>query len=157
MAASDVTGDAPKPPSLFWEEMRRAYRELRGSKSSPAQGAAAVALGLFIGSIPIYGAHTPLVLALCLSLRLDGFVAWIAANVPSNPVSSFVLIPVEIQVGALLLDGELFPMHDLEAAVDTGFVGFFGYALAGSPLVAATLAAVGAAVTFGGMRLKRHF
>lgn len=157
MAASDVSDDAPKPPSLLWEEMRRAYRELRGSKSSPARGAAAVALGLFIGSIPIYGAHTPLVLALCLALRLDGFVAWIAANVPSNPVSSFVLIPLEIQVGALLLDGRLFPMHDLQASLDTGLSGFFGYALAGSPLVAATFAAVGAAATFAAMRLKRHF
>ena len=157
MAASDVSDDAPKPPSLWWEEMRHAYRELRGSKSSTSRGAAAVALGLFIGSIPIYGVHTPLVLALCLTFRLDGFVAWIAANVPSNPVSSFVLIPLEIQVGALLLDGQLFPMHDLQASLDTGLTGFFGYALAGSPLVATTFAAVGAALTFATMRLKRHF
>jgi len=157
VAARDLTGDVSKPPSLLWEELRRAYRELRGTTTSPSQGAAAVALGLFIGSIPIWGIHTPLVLGLCLALRLDGFVAWIAANVPSNPFTSFILVPLEIQAGALLLDGELFPMNDLQASLDTGLAGFLGYMLAGAPLVATTFAVLGAAFTFAGMRLKRRF
>jgi SAM-dependent methyltransferase/uncharacterized protein (DUF2062 family) len=151
-----ATERLPKPPSLVLEELRRAYREIRGAELSPGRGAAAVALGLFIGSIPIYGAHTPLVLGLCLWLRLDGFIAWVAANI-SNPLFSLVLVPVEVQVGAWLINGELFPMNDLQAAVDTGFSGFFLYALAGSPLVAATLAVVGAALTFVGIRFKRRF
>ena len=89
---------AEKPPSLLREELKRAWRELRGADLSPARAAAAVALGLFIGSQPIFGLHTPLVLIICLLLQLDALLAWVASNI-SNPFFAPFLMTGEVLVG----------------------------------------------------------
>ena len=147
---------SPRPPSLLWEELKRAYVELRGDNASPARGAAAVALGLFIGCIPIFGLHAPLVLGLCLLLRLDGFVAYVAANI-SNPLFSAVLMTVEVQVGAWLMTGAPLPLHDVEAAKAAGFAGLVKFLFVGAPVVGAVLAVVGAASIYFGTVIKRRF
>ena len=135
-------GQSPEAPSLVAEELKRAWRELRGSDASPARVAIAVALGLFVGSIPIYGCHTPIVLTLCLLLQLDGLSAWLAANI-SNPFFSPALLTAEVQVGAYLHTGGLLPLHDLELARETGFSGVMLYLFTGAPVLAAGLAQVG--------------
>jgi uncharacterized protein (DUF2062 family) len=126
--------------SLFREELRRAAHELRGRALSPARGAAAVALGLFIGSQPIFGCHTPLVLGLCLVLRLDALICWVAANI-SNPLFAPALLTFEVQVGAYLrtgafvrLEREIHRVSDLKAFTGDLFLGalLVGAALADS-------------------------
>lgn len=133
--------------SLFREELRRAWRELRGGRLSPARGAAAVALGLFIGSQPIFGFHFPVILALCLWLRLDALLAYVAANI-SNPFLAPLLLTVEVEVGAMVRSyGRARPRFDrvLDRASAYDFAGDLA---AGAPLVGLLLALIGGALTF---------
>jgi uncharacterized protein (DUF2062 family)/SAM-dependent methyltransferase len=141
---------AAPPPlakfSLFREELRRALRELRGGRLSPARGAAAVAVGLFVGCQPIFGCHLPVVIFLCLWLRLDALVAYVAANV-SNPFMAPAILTAEVQIGALIRTGER-PRFD-QALTRSGAFGHFAVDLAvGAPVFGLGLAVVGGAVTF---------
>jgi 2-polyprenyl-3-methyl-5-hydroxy-6-metoxy-1,4-benzoquinol methylase/uncharacterized protein (DUF2062 family) len=163
--------------SLFKEEVRRAWRDLRGAELSPARGAAAVAIGLFIGSQPIFGCHTPLVLFLCLWFRLDAAICWVAANI-SNPFFAPALLTAEAQVGGLVRTGELICV-DLEAAKPGGIgplksfltcmdhelttLGTWGFTktfagdlFLGALFVGLALAVVGGGLTFAGIGLKRR-
>ena len=144
---------AEKKFSLFREEVRRVWLEMRGDAMSPARGAAAVALGLFIGSQPIFGCHTPLVLLLCLYFRLDAAIAWVASNV-SNPFFAPALLTAEVQVGAWVRTGA--PLRlDQAVTQDGAWSSFAGYMFTGAPLVGATLAVLGAVVTWAGVTGKR--
>src|SRR5262249_9029933 len=136
-------------------ELRRAWRELRGGEMSPIRAAAAMGLGLFVGSQPIFGCHTPLVVLLCLWFRLDGAIAWVASNV-SNPFFAPALLTAEVQVGAILRTGA--PIRfDLEIAHNGTWdvlSKFGGYAFVGAPVVGVALAVAGAIVTYGGLVAK---
>lgn len=136
--------------SPFREEIRRAWRELRGGELSPARGALSVGLGVFIGSLPIFGCHTPLVLVLCLWLRLDAAVAWVAANI-SNPFFAPFLVTAEWQLGTYLATGA-FPERD--AMLTLGWASL-PHILLGGAVIGAALAVVGGLLTFGGIRVKR--
>jgi uncharacterized protein (DUF2062 family)/SAM-dependent methyltransferase len=148
-----------RPPSLFREELKRAWYELRGANHTPGRAAAAVALGLFIGSIPIYGAHTPLVLTICLLLQLDGLLAWVASNV-SNPFFSPFLLTAEVQVGAYLKDGAFLHLS-LDSVREMGVLDFLianlTYIAIGSPVVAAAITVVGATLVYVFLVIKRRF
>jgi uncharacterized protein (DUF2062 family)/SAM-dependent methyltransferase len=142
--------------SLFREELRRAFRELRGGRLSPARGAAAVAIGLFVGCQPIFGCHLPVILFLCLWLRLDALVAYVAANI-SNPFLAPALLTAEVELGALLRTGER--PHFEQALTRAGAFGHFAGDLAlGAPIVGLALAVGGGAITFvalhGARRLR---
>lgn len=144
--------------SQFREEIRRAWRDLRGAELSPARGAAAVAIGLFIGSQPIFGCHTPLVLIICLWFGLDAAICWVAANI-SNPFFAPFLFTAEAQVGAFLRTGSVIRI-DLEFE-KLGVWGFFKVFMAdillGAPPLGLALAAVGGGLTWAGIALKRRF
>lgn len=134
------------------EELRRAFRELRGADLSPLRGAAAVALGLFIGSLPIFGFHLPIILGLCLWLRLDAAVTYVAANI-SNPFFLPVLLTSEVQVGAHLRTGAFLKLeHELTRA---GAAEFTGDLFLGAVVVGFGLAVVGAAITWSSLAIKR--
>jgi SAM-dependent methyltransferase len=113
-----------------------------------------VAIGLFVGSQPIFGCHTPIVLALCLWLRLDAAIAWVASNI-SNPFFAPFLLTAEVQVGAYVLHGEPV-VFTAEMARETGFSGFAGYAFLGAPFVGLALAATGALLVFGFVAARRR-
>ena len=121
---------------------------------SAGRVAASVALGLFIGCLPIFGLHLPIVLLLCLRFRLDGALAYVAANV-SNPFIAPFLFTSEVQLGALLLDGHLLDVSrlDLHAAL----IGFPKYLVVGAPLVGAVLAIGLGALTWVLVAAKRSF
>jgi SAM-dependent methyltransferase len=121
-----------RPFSVGREEARRAWRELRGPRSTPLRAAASVALGVFIGSIPIFGLHTPIVLALCLWFQLDAAMAWVASNI-SNPFFAPALLTAELQVGGWLWTGAL--LHVEREAGRAGAVGHFvAYTFLGAPI-----------------------
>jgi SAM-dependent methyltransferase len=94
----------------------------------------------------VYGLHLPLCLAVCLPLRLDSVVAYVAANI-SNPLVAPFLITAEIELGSLILTGETVSFT-LEHARRTGVSGFLLQAIVGSLVIGAALAALGAAGAF---------
>ena len=150
-----TTETAAKPPALWREELRRAWRELRGVSLSPGRAALAVALGLFIGSIPIFGCHTPLVLTICLVLQLDALLAWVASHI-SNPFFAPFLMTAEVQVGGFVRTGDWLYITP-ELIQEKGGWAFASYLFIGAPLVAAVLALIGAALVYTFMTAKRRY
>ncbi|MCC6525530.1 MAG: DUF2062 domain-containing protein, partial [Polyangiaceae bacterium] len=148
MTTESAPAPRRRPPSLAREELRRAWHELRGPTQSPARAAAAVALGVFVGSFPLFGVHTPLVLVLCLWLRLDAALGWVASNV-SNPLFAPFLVTAEVEVGSYLATGRFMPF-DVERLGEV-----VRYALLGAPFVAAGLAVVAFALSYGLVRAGR--
>jgi uncharacterized protein (DUF2062 family) len=112
------------------EELRLAWRELRGAETTPGRAAAAVAIGLFVGSQPAFGTHTPTVLTVCLLLQLDAAMAWVAANISIPPIAAF-LVPAEVQLGSYLHTGHTMPFKWANFS-ETGFKGVALYAFTGS-------------------------
>jgi SAM-dependent methyltransferase len=103
-----------------------------------------VGIGVFIGCMPLYGLHLPLCLAICLPLRLDAVIAYLAANI-SNPLFAPALLALETQVGALLLTGEL-RSFELVAPSSVELLKIAEELVVGSVAVGALLA-----VCFGGV------
>lgn len=116
------------------------WRRLRGTPGSPARAAAAVAIGVFIGCQPLYGLHFALVLGVCLPLRLDAVLSYLAANI-SNPVFAPFLIVTEVEAGAYVTTGH-FVAFDVEQAKAVGAAGFARQLFVGSLLIGALLAAL---------------
>jgi 2-polyprenyl-3-methyl-5-hydroxy-6-metoxy-1,4-benzoquinol methylase len=105
-----------------------------------------VALGLFIGCLPLYGLHLPLCVGACLLFRLDAVVAYLAANI-SNPLVAPFLLTAEVEVGSLLLTGE-HAAFDVEQARSVGVAGFAAQASVGSVVVGAGLALIGGTLAY---------
>jgi SAM-dependent methyltransferase len=101
---------------------------------------------LFIGCQPLYGLHLVLVLAVCVPLRLDAVLAYLAANI-SNPLMAPFLIFSEVEVGAYLLTGR-WVAFDVAQARATGALGFAQQLLVGSVAVGAGLALLGFGVAW---------
>jgi uncharacterized protein (DUF2062 family) len=127
-------------------QLGRTWRRLRGGELSRGRASGSVAVGLFIGSLPLYGLHFPLCVAVCVPLRLDTVTAYVAANI-SNPLTAPLLIAAEIELGSLLLQGHFVEL-EWEQLERTGLGGFALQLAVGSPLVGLLLAAVGALVTW---------
>ena len=117
------------------------WRRLRGTPGSPVRAASAIAVGVFIGCQPLYGLHFALVLAICLPLRLDSVLSYLAANI-SNPLVAPFLIFAEVEAGSLLLTGG-WVAFDVEQARRTGAAGFAQQLLVGSLVVGAALGLLG--------------
>jgi uncharacterized protein (DUF2062 family)/2-polyprenyl-3-methyl-5-hydroxy-6-metoxy-1,4-benzoquinol methylase len=130
--------------------LRALVRHLRTEHATPGRLAAAVALGLFVGCLPVYGLHLPLCLGLALALRLNKATTYLAANV-SNPLFLPFLVFASVQIGTRTISGAWLPLglHDLEAV---GARRFLGAWILGSGEVGALLAAIGGAAT---LRLAR--
>jgi 2-polyprenyl-3-methyl-5-hydroxy-6-metoxy-1,4-benzoquinol methylase/uncharacterized protein (DUF2062 family) len=142
--------------SLWREELKRAWRDLQGEDLSPARLGFAVAIGLFIGSQPVFGLHLVLVLLVCLKLRLHAVLAYAAANI-SNPFFAPVLLTAEVQVGGRVRTGAW--LH-LDREIEAGYRALFdfaGYMLIGAPLVGLGLAVLGFCVTLAFVNVKRWF
>jgi 2-polyprenyl-3-methyl-5-hydroxy-6-metoxy-1,4-benzoquinol methylase/uncharacterized protein (DUF2062 family) len=122
------------------------WRRLRGTPGSAVRAAVAVAVGLFIGCQPLYGLHLVLVLTVCVPLRLDAVLAYLAANI-SNPLVAPFLIFSEVEVGAYLLTGR-WVAFDVAQARATGALGFARQLLVGSVAVGAGLALLGFGVAW---------
>jgi uncharacterized protein (DUF2062 family) len=96
------------------EKLRDAWRRLRGGDLTPGRAAASVAIGLAIGVTPLWGVHWLLVLAICVPLRLDGGVAFLASNVSLPFIAPFITF-AELEVGSLLVRGHWLGMTAAEA------------------------------------------
>ena len=126
--------------------LTRIWRRLRGERQSPARVALAVALGLFIGCLPVYGLHFVLCVLVCLPLGLDLVLAYLVANI-SNPLFAPFLITLEVEVGSWLSTGH-HAAFSLAQAKQTGILGFVFQAGLGSVFVGAGLGAIGSAIAY---------
>jgi SAM-dependent methyltransferase len=102
-------------------------------------------VGLAIGVTPLYGLHLALVLAVCLPLRLDARLAYVAANVSVPPVAPLLGF-VEVQLGSLVRNGEFLPLRR-ETLEQVGPQAFLFDLVVGTPILAAALAALGYGAT----------
>lgn len=143
-----------KVPRPTREKAREAWRRLRGGELTPGRAAASVAVGLAIGVTPLWGVHWMLVLAICLPLRLDAGVAYLAANVSLPFVAPFITF-AEIVVGARVLHGT-WPALSVEQTKQLALGTVAEELAAGTLVVGATGALAGAALAYGLTTLLRR-
>jgi uncharacterized protein (DUF2062 family)/SAM-dependent methyltransferase len=139
-------------------ELRRAFMGLRTEGAGAARETAAVAIGIFIGCLPVYGFHLLLCWIAGVALGLNRLKMYLAANI-SNPLVAPWLLFAEIQIGAWLRRGSFHPLAR-DYIVATGLTVFGIDAVVGSLFVGALLGAVAAAGTYSlvrGSRADRPF
>jgi uncharacterized protein (DUF2062 family)/SAM-dependent methyltransferase len=137
----------------FRAKARLAWRRLRGGELTAARAAASVAVGLAIGVTPLWGVHLLLVLAVCLPLKLDAPVAYLAANI-SIPIFAPFLTMAELEIGSFLLTGQALPMS--LALLRAHGAGFFVKEMAVGTLVfSPAVAFVGGGLTYFAVRFFR--
>src|SRR6185436_8091079 len=95
-------------PRTWWRAMvewlnpLRAWRDLREQRIGPREMASGVALGVFIGNLPLYGVHTLLSLYAARRLHLNPWSVVVGSHV-STPPAGPVLIATAIGVGNWIL------------------------------------------------------
>ncbi len=110
-----------------------------------------MAVGLAVGVTPLWGAHVFLVLLVCLPLKLDAAVAYLAANISIPPIAPFLTM-AELEIGSLVLTGA--PLPTSLALVRADGVGQFVKEVAVGTLVfSPAVALVGGGLTFAIGRL----
>jgi SAM-dependent methyltransferase len=109
-----------------------------------------VALGVFIGCLPLYGLHLAICWIVGFLLGLNRLKMYFAANV-SNPFVAPWLVFAEVQVGAWVRRGAFHPVTR-EYIASTGLKVFGLDALVGSVLVGAGLAFLAAWGTYSLVR-----
>ena len=95
----------PKQRRRFGQAMVEAYYRSRRRDRSPISSAAAVALGVIVGCLPVYGFHLLLCIGGARLLRVSAPLAYLAAHV-NNPWTAPFLLYFELGLGRLLLEGE---------------------------------------------------
>jgi uncharacterized protein (DUF2062 family) len=101
---------------LQHEKVKAAWARLRGGELTPFRAAASVFVGVLVGTTPLYGLHFLLVMGICLPLRLDVAIAYVASNV-SLPIFAPFINTAEVEIGAWLRTGKFihFDRADFEA------------------------------------------
>ncbi len=90
-------------------QLRRAWKRLRGGQLTPTRAFWSVAVGVFVGVQPTPGLHLIVVLALCVPLRLDAALGYVATNVSIPPLAPLLWL-ASIQIGERLLTGRFAPL-----------------------------------------------
>src|SRR5882724_8872013 len=134
--------------------LTRIWRRVRGTRQSPARVALAVAIGMFIGCLPVYGLHFLLCSLICLPIGLDLLLCYLVANI-SNPLLAPFLVTLEVELGSLVTTGR-HAAFTLARARQTGVLGFLWQASVGSVFVGSGLAAIGAAIAYAVASKTQH-
>jgi uncharacterized protein (DUF2062 family) len=88
----------------YFEKLKDYIIRFNKKGLSPAEIAFAVALGNFIGFIPIIGTHTIIALGLSYILRLNTLIVFLGTQI-SNPISFPFQIFISAEIGNLILHG----------------------------------------------------
>jgi uncharacterized protein (DUF2062 family) len=130
--------------------LRRIFYGLRTERPGALCETAAVGLGVFIGSLPLYGLHLLICWVVGSLLRLNRLKVYLAANI-SNPLFAPWLLFAEVQTGAWLRRGSF---HSLtpQAINTSGIVTVGGDLCVGSVFVGGVLAAAAAGWTYNTRR-----
>jgi uncharacterized protein (DUF2062 family) len=135
-------------------QLRAAWKRLRGGELTPVRAALSVAVGLFIGVTPLYGLHLLLVMAVCLPLRLDVPVSYLAANI-SMPLISPLLGLIEVELGSFVRTGAWRALS-IDVIKREGLRPFLGDVVVGVAVFAPSIALVGGSLTYAIARLGRR-
>jgi uncharacterized protein (DUF2062 family) len=128
--------------------LRRGWERLRGGELTPARAFWSVGVGLFVGVQPTPGLHLPVVLAVCVLLRLDVVLSYVATNVSIPPVAPFLWLAA-IQIGERLLTGHFAPLTAEGVRLLARAPGpLLGALLLGSIVLGTVLGAVGGALAY---------
>src|SRR4030043_1929310 len=88
----------------YFEKLKDYIIRFNKKGLSPAEIASAVALGNFIGFIPIIGTHTIIAIGLSYILRLNTLIVFLGTQI-SNPISYPFQIFISAEIGNLILKG----------------------------------------------------
>ena len=119
---------------------------MRGSDLTPLRFGLSVAVGLFVGCLPLYGAHFFLCAALTMPLRLNLLVAYAAAHI-SIPPSLPLLWFAALQLGSLLLTGAWLPLATTDLT-PARLAQLGGTLILGSVVLGLLLALLGGSVAY---------
>src|SRR5690554_497866 len=109
------------PWSFFRLFKKKSLREfikvdILGSNDSPKVKSTSIALGVFIGIIPIWGFQTIVVLFLAVTLRLNKLLAFAASNISIPPMIPLIVI-ASLKIGSIALNSEV-DNEEISSTVD---------------------------------------
>jgi len=130
--------------------IRRRFQGLRTEGAGARRETAAVALGVFIGCLPLYGLHLTICWLVGYVFGLNRLKMYFAANV-SNPFVAPWLVVAEVQAGAWVRRGTFHPVTR-EYIASTSVWAFGIDALVGSLFIGAVLAVLAAVATYSLVR-----
>ena len=143
--------EVPATPKVDkWAERkalaRQAWQRLRGGDLTPRHAALSVGVGLLVGMTPAFGFHWLLVLGICVPLRLDTGVAYLASNI-SMPLIAPFITTTELEIGTYLLHGRWTPLRaeDMKTMAIRTLVAEL---LTGTAILAPLGATIGGAITY---------
>ncbi|MCP4809589.1 MAG: DUF2062 domain-containing protein [Proteobacteria bacterium] len=84
--------------------IHRLFKQMLAEHREPGKLAWAVGLGLFIGTLPLYGLHFPICMGIAWLLRLNKVTVYLAANI-SNPLVAPLLVAAGIAIGEFVRFG----------------------------------------------------
>ena len=134
--------------------LKEAWRRLRGGDLTPWRAAASVAVGLAIGVTPLWGAHWAIVLAVCVPLRLDAPIAFLASNISLPFIAPFLTV-AEIEIGAWVRTGHAIAI-DRDEIRAHGVGAFVAELAIGTALLAPAIAALGGAIAYALVAWRRR-
>ena len=127
---------------LDWISPARAWRQLRREETGAHEMASGLAVGVFIGNLPVYGVQTLLSLFAARKLRLHPLSVVAGSHISTPPIGP-VLVALAIGVGHFLLHGKWLEMPAWESTW-RGWLQLFGRLMlewsAGAVVVGAILA-----------------
>jgi uncharacterized protein (DUF2062 family) len=126
--------------------LRDVWRRLRGGEVTPRRAGISVAVGLAIGVTPLWGLHWLILLAVCVPLRLDTPVAYVASNI-SLPFIAPALTFAEIEIGAWMLKGHALAL-EVETVRTEGAAGFARELAVGVVVMAVAMGVVGGGLAY---------
>ena len=132
--------------------LRDAWTRLRGGELSANRAAGSVAVGLFVGFVPLYGIQTFICLAFTIPLRLDFPVAWAVTNF-ANPFTAPFIILFDIQLGRWIAQGTWAALSTSDFEIKK-LGPFLLHALLGGAVAGAAAAVVGGVSTLLWMRRR---
>ena len=144
--------------STKWSERkelaRQAWRRLRGGELTPRRAALSVAVGLVIGMTPAFGLHWLIVIAVCMPLRLDSGVAYLAANISLPFIAPFITF-AELETGAFVLHHHFLSIAPSDVRT-MALRKLAAELVVGTALVAPTGGAIGGALTYALVAWRRR-
>jgi uncharacterized protein (DUF2062 family) len=103
--ANEQPAPAPRRSRLGLHRLRSWFRGILRAHLGPREAGLAVAVGVFIGVLPIYGIHLPVCVLVARRLGLNQAVVYAAANI-SNPFFAPFLVAAGLHLGALIYTGK---------------------------------------------------